>query len=1027
MKKKTLVVLLGVIAICFLAVFAINVSHISADAENWSDEQIAESYTYGTEFSIPEKTVTVGGKTEKATASVVLPDGSATYAAKITLNRTGSYRVNYSATVNGKVYSETHEFRVISPLFSHSDKSSVGYGKVIDYDNVSETETSGLIVSLSQGDEFTFNQFIDASSLTSATTFLKLFALTGTKGSAEFARFNIMLYDSEDPSVYVKIVAKQRDRNETVAQYGQTHVFAGANGQDMVGDENGTVHINDEIGQLINHTFDGQHKIYVGKDDSGNIIMQALNLHADALPMDIRFDYESKGIYIVNKTYNRKGDFNGNEMKFVTDLDNPKYYSNLFAGFPSGKIKLGISAGAYNAATARFCISDVFGMDITATELNDVNAPEITVNTDYEEMPAAKIGTGYPVPSASAKDDYTKNCDVEVKVYYNYMGETPISVNIRDGKFVPAKEGFYAIVYRTSDDAGNKAEKVLWVRAENEIPALSVAVTGAYDREVSLGEIILPAKVTVTGGSGISTIKYYASTNGVEEIEATNGFIPEKEDVWTIKAVATDYIGNTASASYEITASRSDLPILTDNVVLQKIYVSGAAYVLPVAYVKDYSSGVRENKLCDVEIEDANGKNTYKAGDKFTPKVTGDYGEIKVSYKYNGTTFTTETIPAIRPYTDGMSLRADNYFYGEGLVKTATADGMSIKTPQKTDKASFLFANTLIAEDFSIAIRSIATRTNFDEIRITLTDAENYDASATVRFINGGDYVMFVVGDSSLRIEKTFSEVNDFPIGYKKGYFTLDKTQMEVKSTDNGEAFNGFGEKVYLSVEFIGAKTQAELLVVSINDCPFTQATDDVISPKHVINGASGGNAPKDSLYVLPSITVGDVFSPNVTATLSVRDADGKFVTDENGLKLQSVDPFKEYTIKLTEYGRYRIIYTIGEDEEFNPTPNIQTRQYTLTVFDEMPPEITLTSGYTKTVKVGEYIILPDIKVSDNVSAEENITIVKMVINPNGRQIHLTEGNAVRALYEGVYEIQIVATDEIGNMNLIKLYVTVTK
>ena len=1016
MKKKTLFVLLGVIAICFLAVFAINVSHISADAENWSNEQIAESYTYGSEFVVPEKTVTVGGKTEKATATVVLPDGSATYAAKITLNRTGSYRVNYSATVNGKVYSETHEFRVLSPLFSHSDKSSTVYG----VDSASESTTEGLIVSLAQGDELMFNQLINASDLTENETFIKIFALTGAVGVSEYSKLIFTLYDSENPDIYIKIEGRRRD-GTGVDDYGNTFIYAGANGQDMVGVGDGNVvHINDTLGRRVNHSFDRRFRNYEGS-------WVPYVFPSDYLPMDIRFDYASKSLYIVQNEYARGGVFRGTTTYFVTDFDSPKYYNNLFAGFPSGKIKLGVSAGAYSAAMARFCITDVFGIDLTATELNDSTAPEITVNTDYEEMPVAKIGTGYPVLSASAKDDYTQNCEVEVKVYYNYAGETPISVNIRDGKFVPTKEGFYAIVYRASDDAGNKAEKVLWVRAEKEIPELSVAVTGAYDREVSLGEIILPAVVTVSGGSGKSTVKYYAFTDGVDEIEVTDGFIPEKEGVWTIKAVATDYIGNTAPASYTITVSRGDLPILTDNVVLQKIYVSGAAYVLPVAYAKDYSSGVCENKLCDVEIEDANGKKTYKAGDKFVPKVTGDFGEIKVSYKYNGTTFTTETIPAIRPYTDSMSLRADNYFYGEGLQKTATADGMSIKTPKKTDKAGFLFANTLIAEDFSIIIRSIATRTNFDEIRITLTDAENYNVSATAKLINGGDHVMFVVGDSSLRIESTFSEVNDFPIGYKKGYFALDKTQMEVKSTDNGEPFSGFGEKVYLFVELIGAKTQAELLVVSINDCPFTQATDDVISPKYVINGASGGNAPKDSLYVLPSITVGDVFSPNVTATLSVRDPSGAFVTDENGLKLQSVDPFKEYVIKLSEYGKYRIIYTIGEDEAFNPMPNMQTRPYTLTVFDETAPEITLTSVYTKTVKVGEYIILPDFKVSDNVSAEENITIVKMVINPNGRQIHLTDGNAVRALYEGVYEIQIVATDEVGNMKLMKLYVTVTK
>ena len=1019
MKKKLLFTLLAAAFVCFAALSATGFANYNANAEVWSGGQIESAYRYGSDFAVPEKTVTVGGNTVKATAVVVFPDGSSTYAGKVVLNQTGVYSVVYAATAGGKTYAETYEFTVSSPLFSHSDKSSVTYGA----DAASESTTEGLIVSLAQGDELTFNHLINVSDLTADTTLVNLFALTNTVGVAEFSKLIIKMYDAENPDIYVKIEGRRRD-GTGVDDYGNTFVYAGANGQDMVGVGDGEiVHKNDTLGRRVNHSFDRRFRNY----EAGSWVLHVFP--SDYLPMDIRYDGESKGIYIEQRTYTAKEELRAIERYLVTDLDNPNYYSKLFAGFPSGKIKLGISADAYSAATARFCVADVFGADLTNNILKDENAPVITVDTEYAEMPEAVIGRGYAVPTATATDDYSGNCDVKVKVYYDYTSDEPVSVNIRDGKFIPTRKGYYAIVYTATDGATNKAEKVLWVHAGGDIPALTATVlAGTYETRVSMGETVLPAEISVTGGSGNAKIDYYASTDGVEEISANEGFVPEKEGTWTVRVVATDYVGNTAPTSYTVEVVRSDLPILAEEVVLQKIYVAGAAYVLPVAYAKDYSTGVAERKLCEVEVEDASGKKTYKAGEKFVPTVTGDYGVVKVSYKYNGTVFTTENVPVIRAYTDDSSLLSENYFYGDGITKTATADGMSIKSTQKADKIGFLFANTLLSEGLTFDLKSIATRTNFDEIRVTLTDAEYYGVSATARLINNGDHVVFAVGNTSLRIEKTFSEVNEFPIGYKNGMLTLDKTEMKVETTDIGEAFGGFGEKVYLSVEFLGAKPSAEILVVSLNDCPFTQVTDDVIAPKYVINGASGGSGAKDSIYVLPSISAGDVFSPNVTATLSVRDANNKYVTDENGLLLKEVDPYKEYSIKLTEYGRYRVTYNIAEDADFCPMPNEQPRSYSINVYDETAPTITLTSGYTKNVKVGEYIILPDFEVNDNVSATDKITVIKMVINPNGRQLYLAEGsNSVHALYEGVYEIRLVATDELGNTRLTKLYVNVTK
>ena len=79
------------------------------------------------------------------------------------------------------------------------------------------------------------------------------------------------------------------------------------------------------------------------------------------------------------------------------------------------------------------------------------------------------------------------------------------------------------------------------------------------------------------------------------------------------------------------------------------------------------------------------------------------------------------------------------------------------------------------------------------------------------------------------------------------------------------------------------------------------------------------------------------------------------------------------------------------------------------------------------TAKVGEIITMPKYIFQDNITANENITIVSSVINPYGRVYYFGAGqNAIKCLYAGEYRFIVMVMDEQGNMAYATHTVTVT-
>ncbi len=997
-----------VVAICFAVtmIFAavIGASGISrkAYAEEWKGGEIKTAYSYGETIRIPEYTLTTDGKTLNAVAVVCFPDGTNYRGGEIKLDQAGRYAVKYTAVDNDKVYAKTFNFDVGYNGWNTSGDSETSYGSYTEYG----ADSIGLNVRLAKNDSLVFTKLIDVSDLVAANNIFEGFVTPDKRGVADFDKLIVRLTDAKDPSVYVDITLARWLINEN--GYGWTFVKAGGQGQTITGDK---LEVLNGSGKRIFGTWTAQ----FNSNNGVNIIWggKACDKEPDAWILSAAFDNFSAKVFA--------------QGELVSQLTSPEYYKDLWMGFTSDKVRLSISAAGYHSNTANFCLTKVLGQNIKSNSFVDDGAPVITVHTSYDEMPEGKLGEEYKIPEATAYDDYSGEVKVSAKVYYNYTSANPVSVSVVDGKIIPEKRGYYAIVYTAKDHVGNESVKTYVMHAGGEIPELTISVP-EISSEATLGYYIELASPEVSGGSGDKEIKITATFNG-ETTEVTGGFTPDKAGEWTVTYTVTDYVGNVAVKTIKINAAPGDRPIFNEKVNLQPVYISGSEYLLPVVYCDDYSSGKLEKKLCSVKVEYPNGNaERYTSGETFVPDTAKGGNSVKITYYYENDAYNNGTTEIdILNIRNGEEIDSKAYFYGKDFTASypSSDTGVFISATKAAEKISWIFANAQIADGFSVEFTTIAGVTDFDAIKVTLRDSSDPTIAVTLSVFLGENATTVKCGDFETEIkESVLGGKRGLKIGYASGKISYGTVNLPVEKADGGIAFDGFPSgKVYCEFATENVKSGAMYKVNAVSGCVLSSDTGDYSKPTIKINGDYGGNYNYGDEYVLYPVTAGDTYSPNVTAIVTVYDGEGNIATDVNGMKLDKVDAGQKYTVKLNGYGVWNARYSIRKKNWTNVS---RTFTAYINVMDTEAPVIEITSGYVREAKVGDVIVLPDFTVSDNITENDKLVIVKYVIDANGK-VALLEGtsNSFKATKAGKYVMLITVSDEFGNTTTKSFTVTV--
>ena len=1031
-KTRTIVLAIAsLLVLCVMAAVLPVAADELAPKYRWTGETVADEYLYGQTFIVPERRL--DGVQADVSHTLVFPDGTSSYADEVGLNLGGKYKLTYTASADGKVYSESHYFSVGYATYSVKDKNSSTVYKTPD--NVRNKDVKGVVVALAQKDEFIVNQAIAVSNLTADNYFVEGFIINQTVGAGAFTRFIVTLTDFENPDVYIKIIV-----NERTSQDDKGVAFAAAcgNGQKPVGLENyvpGTldniikVHKNNGLGQWINMPLRGQNTI-VG---SGKYTYDIYN---DDYPFRFSYDPATQQIWHATN-FNAPVDNNYNDpaphkdkvsvastsfKKIITDLDDSRYYESLWSGFKSGYVRLSLTAENYTSTHAQFCITKVAGVDLSDSVFEVAEQPIITVDTDYDAMPEAVVGKNYPVPEASAHDLYGGDVEVTANVWYNYASNNKTSVSFVDGKFVPKYAGYYAIVYTATNRSGISTQKVLWVHANAEPNPMTIDLSADRVTSCKAGEFIPYAAATTNGGNGNVSLSVYAK-NGDTVLRTEGGFRPEKTGAWQVVYTAVDYVGNSKTVSYDVTVTANAVPVLVDNITLPQMFISEATFTLPRVYANKYDQDGVHKLLCSVRVGYDNKTKTYDSGESFVPKVAANGETIEVTYLCEGVELFKKQVPCVVIYEEGY-LKYENYFVAtnatgdkssnDGYVLTAIADGAMNVT----------YANALVAEQSNFVFRCFGGADNYTQAVVTLTDAANSDNAVQAVFRQVDGKVWLFAGGKSYRTDYSFTgKAFDISLGFENGAFVYDGAAFAPAETVTGNKFVGFGsDKVYLSVELTDAKAGNKFSVMSLRKYKFEGQDEDLVRPYIVINGEVASIGKLGDVIHMPSISVGDVICPNVSVLMQVFAPDGTFVKDVNGVELNGCDAGVEYDFVIEQSGSYKAVYSVKEAELFRyvaPFGNEWT--YEVAVYDSVEPTITVSSSVPDTVKPGEKVLVPKFTVTDDFTATDDLVVFVYLTTPTGQK-QLVSKEAVVCSLKGSYCFTITTIDEAGNIGVKTIY-----
>ena len=601
-------VLFGLGALVLCATSAVHIVQAQVAKNNevvWSEISLDDEYGFGSVFAIPQRLIEVNDQAVMATATLEYPKGRATTLNQVTLDEGGEYAIHYYGVIDGNTYTCTEKFQVSNRIAAYGGKTSIDYGK-----HELALEAEGLLMRVGEGESVTFSTIIDLNGATRNDILVEGFVTPDIAGSFDFEELYFTFTDVVDPSITLTM----RGRHYALGvEKAWTYWLAGGDGQVMAGYEPSSqgIHRGNRWGTPMYHSFAARDHATKG----GAI------LHPDTTRFYLSFDMESKTAYVNDS--------------LIADLDDSKYFNNLWSGFKSGRVKLTVHANMYTATTANFCLTKVRGVDLTAQKNVDTKVPEITVDTIYDVMPSAKIGMSYPVPSATAHDDVDGSCQVITSVWYNYASDNSILIPVVNGRFDVSKRGNYVIEYRARDSFGNEEVKTFVVKATNDIDAVTIETDA--DRIVEntiLGNLIMIPDPLVSGGSGKTKCTVLVTLNGESVVLQDNQFIPWVPGEYKVEYSVEDFIGQSAQCSYTINVAIGEGLFFVEEPVLPHMFVSGSAYDLPEVYVTDYRNGTVKKEKATISVVDAAGERILSSGKQFVPTVDTHGDIVKIVYSF---------------------------------------------------------------------------------------------------------------------------------------------------------------------------------------------------------------------------------------------------------------------------------------------------------------------------------------------------------------------------------------------------------
>ena len=1018
-KKNLFTIIISFACLVFALVFFT----VKVNATEEVKEVIAkfeDEYILGSEIKVPDVYFLDGSNQVKGNKVIIYPDGSQYVRDVFVPKEIGNYIIEYSATISsGEYLVETKNINVYDYLYQLQ-----GVGNSSYYGSHELTpSTSGLCVSLSNSGQFVYNKVIDLANLDSTIPFISMYMTPETIREFDAEEFIIRLTDVYDNYNYVEIKVSSTRQTNTY-KHGIVYIQGASSSQEFTGIEENMnkVHINNIYGFPQDVTF-------FGCDTTGKTNESFLVSKEGARgQLQLFFD-------VNNKILSTQGNSLGYNK--IIDLDDPRYFSDLWDGFTTGEVILSISSKAIVKNTMNFVITEIAGETLETNRLVDEVGPQIHVDTlGYEKLPNAILRQSYPIFDSTARDAYSSNVSTDVAVYMNYGSPTQRNVNIEDGKFTPLFKGNYYIVYTSKDYSGNISEKVYMIECVetgeeiNLYVEHSEIVASAY-----VGEVIKLPYSSANGGIGSIDINTSVLDPDGNEVEVVDGkFKLTLIGKYHVKYTAIDFVSSLVTYDYEIEVTTSNKPVFEGDVQLFDYYISGYEYTLPELKAYDYSDGGKEVEV-SIKIQDDEGEKELDSTRKgvFVLNEIGTIKAMKLIYECsnsNGVTskiYEINVVNAKKLLNGNQRLDVSKYFSVDDGIEVEITETETIFSTSSDGCVDFI--NPILAPNSSISLFMVHSN-SLGALKLTLQDI--YDSNKNVEVI--------ISRNKNGKTSCTINNQNpyDINISYTEGqylfcYDSLNKkfsidgdNYTTINQYKDGKIFEGFPSNVVnLSIEFIDVTNNVSVAITNISGQEFNSKTlMDRVSPR--IYAYTTGTRVKEINEVVtihPAVAC-DVLDPEVQISVRVLGPNNQPISSIDNILLDNVDGSKEYQIKLSEYGSYTILYSTLDDSGNDAGASLSFR-----VLDAEKPEIKLSRDNVTTAKKNDIIVIASATVTDNSSSLENMTVCCFVVRPTGSifTINMKDSNSFVANECGVYKIRYMVLDETGNTILLEQQVTVTE
>ncbi len=932
----------GLLAIVFVCLSLFSAFFIKEPKQAAAADSTYEELYVGDVIDAEDYTISYdGGSVQAEKLTVVRPSGGVYGGSSFVAEQAGWYEVTYYATVNGeKVEKQCRYLAIRQPedLIIADEGTTVSYGKYeVESPYEMTQNTYGAIVAFKAGQSITFNAKIKTSKLTANYNILDFIVMPSVFKETDFEKLTIRVSDAEDASNYVEIIVLS---SNTVDGEGQiSYIKAGAVGQQAGGYEGSTYHNTGIYGTQVEHSFRALGHLGDFRD-TYTISEQSLT---------VAIDHEEKKVLCgpVSNTLKDK--------LVVNDLDDPaRFKGNPWGGFTSDEVVVQVTAGSFSKSLGTVLFKS-FGDYNLARDIEDKRAPEISLQYDRsKKMPVAIVGSRFPMIPYTAKDNLDAQINTQTYVYYVDENGQRINVGHDDESFFVKYQGTYEIVYTATDYSGNKAEEVVTIEAVNGTPDIFIAIDEESVTAEAYQTISIPeaAAIGVFGGSGALTVERTVFSPDRAILDVKDSLQLTELGEYKVVYKVTDYLNNVKYGVITVESVATEAPRFIQTPMFDKKLIKGFTYELAQPFVVETVEGALVDLACETYV------NGTLVNGSFT--ASGDVAEIK--YVATGATGISEWSVNVPVVDTEAGKYQSKYFYVENNV--TVVDEKEYVAFSFAEDSAIEFVKELYSKGFSLTMSYDVEKMNFSKMSIILTDAQDktlsvtaaftYDAMANAWYLqmNGkGSKIAFVTSKNTM----TFSRSED-------GLKILDSSGTDVtqvKEYDNGEAFKGFSNTVYVRIEFADVQGDSAWHINQI--CNQTlgyrkssiDKAKDEIKPVILLDGDFMIRQKLGTVANIPTATACDVLGQITEFTIRVEKADGTVLV--NG------DATQRVSLTLSEAGSYMVTY-FAKDSNGNSV----TLPYVMIVNDETAPTITVQNTLKQTYKVGDHVTIPTYSATDN-------------------------------------------------------------